>query len=412
MRRLAFWALLLAIFLLALSSGAPLLYRLLYALIALPVIGYAMAVLSLRRLEGRVRRLTPYLQVGEPVEQEITFQNNAWWPRVLLEVEHHTDPPETGGWVVSLWPYRATTWESHSLSQRRGVYTYGKLTVTSRDPLGLFSRRVTIGEEQSVLVYPATVDLPAFHVPSGQSWGEGMAAGRNNLPSSIVSGVRDYVAGDSYRRVHWRSTARRSKLMVKEFDPEPAGPSHEVWVLLDLWEGVQAGEGTESTVEYGVSIAASVAKRFLEMGRTVGLYSWGEKRELIPARPGPAQFGRIMEKLAIVQAGGEGPLNQAMAETTDQVLPGSSVVLISSASPADISSAARILANHRVVVVPVYLDAASFGGRASAHDALAALAAFGIESYVIHKGDEIERTLDSRTRRPMASLAQLSWVTQ
>ena len=410
MRRLAFWALVLTVFLLALSSGAPLLYQLLYALIALPVIGYAMALLGVRRLEGRVRRLTPYLQVGEPVEQEITFQNNAWWPRVLLEVEHHTNPPETGGWVVSLWPYRATTWQSHSLSQRRGVYTYGKLTVISRDPLGLFSRRITIGDEQSVLVYPATVDIPAFHVPSGQSWGEGMAAGRNNLPSSIVSGVRDYVTGDSFRRVHWRSTARRAKLMVKEFEPEPAGPSHEVWVFLDLWEGVQAGEGTESTIEYGVTIAASVAKRYLEMGRSVGLYSWGEKRELIQPRPGAAQFGRIMEKLAVVQAGGEGPMSDAMAEATDQALPGSSAVLISSANPTDISSAARILANHRIVVVPVYLDAASFGGRPSANDALTELTALGIESYVIHRGDEIERTLDSRTRRPMASLPQLSWV--
>src|SRR5437899_2338659 len=72
--------------------------------------------------------------------------------------------------------------------------------------------------------------------------------------------IRDYAAGDAMNRIHWRSSAHHNQLMVKEFDLDPAV---DAWVFLDLHDAVQAGEGEQSTEEYAVTIAATIATYLL-----------------------------------------------------------------------------------------------------------------------------------------------------
>ena len=72
MRARASWAAIVGLLaLIAFVSGSPILYTLLFALLAVPFVGFVASVFAARRLSGEVRRLTPFLQVGETLERHL-----------------------------------------------------------------------------------------------------------------------------------------------------------------------------------------------------------------------------------------------------------------------------------------------------------------------------------------------------
>lgn len=381
---------------LALTTGSPLFYRLLLGLIAVPALGYVASVLAARRIEGGVRRLTPVLQVGDTLEERITLRNAHWWPKLLLEVQHDTRPFGRIGRIATLWPFGTASWTTAKHVERRGVYHFGELEITSHDPFGLFSRTMRLGRSQTALIYPAVVELPGFHVPSGRGWTEGVAMGRTFTPSPIAYGVREYSSGDAMSRIHWPATAHAGRLMVKEFEREPSGPADAIWVVLDLDERVQEGEGPESTVEYGVTIAASIARRFLDTGRTVGAVVVGREREVIRPATGFFQLGRILQTLAVVEPGPMGAIEDAASATRQELAPGASVVLITPAPVGAVGNAATSLQSAGAAVVPVLLDAGSFAGRPPSRGEQFRLPGADLSPYVVRMGDEIENRLDYR----------------
>src|SRR5207247_947233 len=79
-----------------------------------------------------------------------------------------------------------------------------------------------------------------------------------------TGGVRDYNTGDSFGRIHWGLSAKHQRLMSKTFE-QPL--TTDLWILLDLDRNVHFGEGEESTVEYAVSLAASMAAQVHSRGR-------------------------------------------------------------------------------------------------------------------------------------------------
>lgn len=397
--RVVWAAVALLLLVLALSTGGALYYRLFLGLLAVPALGSLASVLAARRIEGGVQRLTAYLQVGDNLEERITLHNTHWWPKLLLEVQHDTQPFGRAGRIATLWPYGSVSWTSSSHCERRGIYQFGELEITSRDPFGLFRRTMRLGAPQSALIYPATVDLSGFFVLSGRGWTEGVIRGRTFTPSAIASGVREYTTHDAVSRVHWPATAHTGRLMVKEFDREPSGPADAVWVVLDLDERVQAGEGAESTVEYAVTTAASVAKRFLDSGRNVGAVFSGAEQLIIPAASGITQLGRIFQALALIEPGSAGGVQETSDAVKNELSRGASIVLITAAPPAAVSSAVDMLRSTGAAVVPVLIDAPSFRRGRSASG--------GFEAYVIRMGDEIGRRLDYRSAPPgLAAPAQ------
>ena len=380
----------------ALATGSVIVQRLLLGLLAVPLFGYVGSVLSARKLEGRVRRITPFLQVGETLVEELELRSLHWWPKLLLEADHQTKPFGSSGKIVTLWPYRTATWTSEKHCERRGVYKYGEIEITARDPLGLFVRTVRLGEPETALVYPATFDLPGFFVPAGQGFTEGVNRGRTFMPSPVAAGIREYVSGDGMSQIHWPATARARKLMVKVFEREPSGPFDAVWVLLDLHSDVQAGTGTESTVEYGVTVAASILKRFLDGGRPAALMVAGDERLTFKPASGLTQLGRALEALALIQPGRAASLLEMAEAAAEDVAPGSSVVIVSP-SPVDvISAAATKLEARGAGVVPVILEPSSFEGGSPALAEQVRIRGAALEAYVIHKGDEIAHALDYR----------------
>ncbi len=150
------------------------------------------------------------------------------------------------------------------------------------------------------LVLPRVLPITNFALFTGGLPGRGRSSRRALQATTNATTIRDYVAGDALSRIHWRSSAHYNKLMVKEFDLDPAV---DAWIFLDLHEDVQAGEGEHSTDEYGVTIAATVATYLLRQDLSVGMIVNGEHREFLSLDRGDRQVERVLELLAVVRAG-------------------------------------------------------------------------------------------------------------
>ena len=89
-----------------------------------------------------------------------------------------------------------------------------------------------------MIVYPATIELPAFAQPLGQLPGGEVMRRRTHYVTTNVAGVREYAPGDSFNRIHWPLTARAGRLIVKEFELDPTA---DIWLFLDMQQEVPAG---------------------------------------------------------------------------------------------------------------------------------------------------------------------------
>jgi hypothetical protein len=147
-------------------------------------------------------------------------------------------------------------------AHRRGVIQVGPMTVGRGDPVGILRREHIWPGVQQIFVHPVTVPIP--------STSAGLVRDLEGAPTSDIvdadlsfHAIRPYVAGDSYRHVHWKSTAKTGKLMVRQYEETRHS---RIAVVVDL---ATPGYASEDEFEMGVSAAASLAVQGVRDGRDV-----------------------------------------------------------------------------------------------------------------------------------------------
>jgi uncharacterized protein (DUF58 family) len=270
------------------------------------------------------------------------------------------------------------------------VFTVGPLQVTSSDPLGLFRFTRRFSGTTSVVVYPATLPLPYLRLPLSHLAGEEALRHRAQQLTPLAASVREYVQGDAVNRVHWPSTAHTGKLMVKEFD---LGLSMNLWILLDLEASVQAGEGPDSTEETMVTISASVARKYLDMGLPVGLAAEGERSYLIASDSSPSHLHHVLEELARVRATGRTPLESTLGQVERHLGRYSTLLIVTPSPREEWLKALPDLGRRGVRVALVQLDRASFSGNGREHPPQTVVAQSGLPVFTVHRGQPLEDAL-------------------
>ncbi|HLB46740.1 MAG TPA: DUF58 domain-containing protein [Anaerolineales bacterium] len=377
-------AILLGLSVLALAiTGSPIYSRLSYLWLFLLLGNWVWAAFSLRGVEIERDTRTLRSQVGQVFEERFEVRVGGRLPRLWLEVRDESTLPGThGSRVLTLLrgnqsrSYRAVT-----RLTRRGVFPLGPTVLTSGDPFGLFPRSRTVPPESSLLVYPLIADVSNFPSPAGLLSGGEALRRRTHQITPNAAGVRDYAPGDSLNRIHWVSTARRGRLMAKEFELDPFAP---VWIFLDGARAAQAAlphvEIDEapvnylsrrekyslppSTEEYGISAAASLARYFVQRKRAVGLACKGDTLQILQAEAGGRQLGKILEALALLRAEGDLSILALVMAQARHLLRGSTVVLVTPSVEDSVMLAMDHLQRRSLRPVAVLLDSESFGGPA------------------------------------------------
>ena len=157
---------------------------------------------------------------------------------------------------------------------------------------------------------------------------------------------------------------------------------------------MQAGELEESTDEYAVTIAASLAGKYLEQNLPVGLIAYGDKRYFLPAETGVVQFDRIMEYLAMSKAEGTTALESALPREEEIWGYHSSLIIITPSNRPDWTTAVKELIKRRVRIAVVLVDGQSFGGLFETEAVIPHLYDAGVPPYLVRRGDDIPIALD------------------
>jgi uncharacterized protein (DUF58 family) len=413
MRPLGILALAIISFLTAQGTGIRLFFQLFYLLLALLVLSYLWAWSNLRGLRVERETFTHRTQVGEEARERITVRNLWPLPKLWVELQDHSDLPNHGtGFVAYLPAHDRRRWSARTPCTMRGKFTLGPATLVSGDPFGIFRLERAVQGTSEVLVYPRTTPLPGFTLPSAELPGGQDVKSRTFHVTPNVATIRDYQPGDSFNRIHWRSTARTGQLMVKEFELDPTA---EIYIVLDMQERVQqhiaptkttrsARQGrelrlAESTEEYGVQAAASIARQLLGQNRTVGLVSWGQHREVLPAERESRQLFKILEALAVLRAHGAQPLAEVLAAESVRFGRNCTLVLITPSLDERWIISLQHLLYRGVRAVVVFVDPQSFGGWSDSLAIQARLAELRVPLYPFAQGQSVLDAL----RHPLAT---------
>ena len=395
-----------------LATGGRLYYRLSIFWALLFFGSWLWSIFSIRGLHFNRSARTLRAQVGQIFEERFEVQNLNRFPRLWIEVRDESPLPGTDGSRV-LTMIRGRQGRSYLARVRlvrRGVFPLGPTVLATGDLFGLFPTEHSILVKDSLLVYPMMVDLHGLPNPPGLLPGGEALRRRTHQVTPNASGVREYVTGDPLNRIHWLSTARRGRLIVKEFELDPLA---DVWIFLDASSTVQASLPEAkfnvyakdfwshsgkiplpaSTEEYGVSIAASLVRDYLRRGRAVGLACAGQHLTLISPDRGGRQLGKILEALALTKADGDLPLRALMETQVKHMVRGSTVVLITSSTSPEVALIGDFLLQRGLKPIAILLDASTFGGPPGADLLAENIKLLGIPFRIVKNGADLSNAL-------------------
>jgi uncharacterized protein (DUF58 family) len=389
------WHLILLIIILAffaVTSGWNILYILTYVLLCLFIFSWLWTRICLRKLVFHRSVVRGHIQVGEVFQERLALDNLSVLPKLWVQItDGSTLPGHHVGYVASMGGRKRAIWRAKSRCRQRGRFQLGPVIAISGDPFGLFNHRFFLSPAHEVLVLPRVYQIAQLAIFAGGLPGRGRSSQRALQTTTNATTVREYVIGDSLSRIHWRSSARYNKLMVKEFDLDPA---IDAWIFLDLHQAVQAGEGEHSTEEYGVTIAATIAQYLLREDLSVGMIVNAERQELLALDRGDRQIERVLELLAVVKAGLGPELKEMLAMDAFHFGRNSIAMVITPSNSRDWHESLSHLQMRRVQIAVIGLDAASFDQRSPSEDTLALLESTGVPVMRVRCGDAIPPILE------------------
>jgi uncharacterized protein (DUF58 family) len=411
-----FWVFLILIFASVagvLRTDSLVYFRILFLSIGIIIICLVMTIFSLNGISiDRRARITRHL-VGQVFEERFLIHNSSFFGKTWLEIRDQSSlMGENGSKVLSNVKRKdRRSYIAYSLLYRRGLIPLGPTRISSGDPLGMFQKSVELSATDSLLVFPYFEKLMNFPLTPGLLPGGNTTRKKTYEITPYAAGIREYTNSDSLNRIHWPSSARRNRLMVKEFDEDPQSDG---WIFLDsnsavhvraeenrviekmdrfwFWHEQKTTKIPAETYEYCISMAASICNYVLDNNHAVGLATSGQISTILPAERGSRQFIKILDLLASIQDKGEQPLSALVEAQLPYLKKGSVVVLITTSEDVQsIQTCVESITMRKMNPVVVIVDAGSFGGNQDSGAVLDSLRIKNITLKVVNQGDDLSK---------------------
>jgi uncharacterized protein (DUF58 family) len=295
---------------------------------------------------------------------------------------------------------RVSTGEYEFDKLPRGVYRITDSEVTLGDLLGLVSVWPPVAcDPATIVVRPRLVGLDGLFSEAGRVGGDGRRLLLRRAAGFDFHSVRAYEQGESLRRVHWPTSARRGQLMVKELEDTA---HHGVVVILDCDPSGAVGEPPDSSFDVAVRTAGSILQAHALRGRLATFVSTGHGRAVVPVRSAAADLDGALDGLAAAEPDAPNGLAGFLRGVHPSVASAGELVIITATMHPAAFAATLALAGRRVVSL-VWIDAASFAGRPTrAEPGVLRLAAHGIPTAVVRRGDDLASVLSARMLETVA----------
>lgn len=285
---------------------------------------------------------------------------------VTIEVQNHRPAPLTL-WVkdepppqmqtpkregqFTVPPRGTATLHYELLAPARGRFEFGNIAVRLHSPWGLVWRQTSVPAVESVKVYPDFRAAQRQVIEAYRMGRQGERRQRLRGQGREFESLREFVIGDELRHVAWAASARRGKLVTRQYQIER---SQSILLMLDCGRLMTARLGDLTKLDYAVNAALALAYVAVAGGDQVGLLTFTRRvDDFLPPRPGASQLGVILEHLHDVQPQMIEPsYARAFAHLGRHCRKRSLVVLLTDVVDADAS--ADLLA-HTAALIPRHL---------------------------------------------------------
>ena len=405
----------------AFRTQADIFSNIIFLCVLLLITSLIMGAFSVRGYEVRRFSREARKEYGQVFEERFEIENTLPFVRMWLEVMDGSTLAGGGGARVLSWlgKKERRNYSAYTLLLERGDVILGPTVLHSGDLFGLFVFQQAIPHIKHLITLPYLVDIDSFPYPPGLLPGGKAQRFRSLDVTPYAAGVREYVPGDALKRIHWPSSAKKNKLIVKEFEQNPQA---SVWLLLDaersvyselpyqplnpkvdqfwLWKHREEVQLPPKSFEYAVSIAASIGKYFIRRGQEIGLACAEKRLQILPSEHGQRQLGKMLELLAFVQPEGIMPLRALVEAQIPHIARGSVVVLLTTSLTEDLAGSVEQILWRDLRPVVVVVDAESFGGeiqdeQQSDATVIASLQGRNVPTVKIQRGDSLKVVLET-----------------
>ena len=376
------------------------------------VIGFVMFILSYFHMylnipDIEIQRVTQETAFeDEMLNIKMSIRNTLSRGSSFFEVLDYFPAAQPGKEKISLFVLDLKAKEEKSFNYtmecyKRGVWKIGPIEVISQDALGFFRMKKTFNVVSNIIIYPAFFRVFAFPplARGSVSW-MGVETSKISGDSHEFFGIREYQRGDTMSRIHWPSTARHNKLIVKQFERNTV---QEVTIVLDLKKGNDIGAGKETTLEYSVKIAGSIARFLMDSGAFVQIIGCTNEAIVAPLGKGESHLFKVLEYLSKVRSEGSFSLSDTLEEASFIAPYSSTLITIMLDNDIDALSSLVHFKIKGIKLIVVALSSSTFGykeeieyldgeGAKRFDEALA-----GLEAYVyrVSKGDDLEKKFEA-----------------
>jgi uncharacterized protein (DUF58 family) len=329
----------------AINTGNNLLYLLLAMMLSLIVVSGILSEQSLKHIEVR-RRIPPHVFAGEPITVTMIVKNrkralSSFSLRVLDVVEGA--PVDRGVHLLRLSPQTSMSQTYPLLLTRRGRHRLDAVRLQTRYPFGLFVKALTIPVAAEIIAYPESKPLPASLLKDLHAVGSDRSVPTRGQGTDLYN-LRLYQTGDDSRMIHWMSTARTSRLTVREMEAEDP---RRVTIILRT----RVTQGERDDFERAVILAAGLTGFYLGCGYAVRAVVGSE---VVSHGTGRQHVYRVLRALALCEpedASTPEPETEPWAEL-DRPGPADDLAILVLARPDPLATARSGL--HQIVVAAAH----------------------------------------------------------
>lgn len=180
---------------------------------------------------------------------------------------------------------------------KRGVYRFGALNVYAASPLGLVLRRFRFSQDKAVPVYPSFIQMRKYELLaiSSKLSELGIKRMRRLGHNREFEQIQEYVAGDDFRTINWKATARRGGLMVNKYQDER---SQQVYALIDKGRTMKMPFAGMSLLDYAINASLVISNIAIRKEDKAGLITFQHRvQQVVPASRRGSQMNFILEAL-------------------------------------------------------------------------------------------------------------------
>ncbi|MDP8259480.1 MAG: DUF58 domain-containing protein [Candidatus Gygaella obscura] len=310
------------------------------------------------------KRILPYKSVeDEEITIKTEVKNRSFLPcfnLVLEDFVYCAAPSRQKHTIIFeyIGPKKKVDLVYRCFCYKRGRYNIGPLKIFFFGPFGLafFKRKYDVFSE--IYVYPKTFSIQKIGpLTKGIAPWFGIETSRVSGDDDEFFGVREYKSGDPIKRIHWASTAKKNKLIVKEFQRQSF---YRASIIFNLEKDTNFGAGREKVAEYMIKLAASIAKYFTMNGVSFEIISHIGEMVHIPFNKGESHLEEVMKFFTVAEAQSAVSLREIFEEFSRRLPSESSMIAIMQDTDWECFPAMMSLRVRNISLLPIVLVSSSF----------------------------------------------------